>query len=205
MMTKLINCHGKCDELSVTFSFLVLWFGLCYCNRYCILTTLSLGAFLSFSLLIVLTLNNTQVFVRISQFILQYRHPSPVRQATRQCYVLSSAVPGHRPQALLSPSGPITLGPSYPSLRPTPTLSRLSSLHKRQYATSHAVPSPPPEFHFTLSLSTFKWRRLRQRSWTNPRCRAGFAGKCLESDHHTSLAAAVTQMRGAFLFVRIMD
>jgi len=137
-------------------------------------------------------------------FILQFRHSSPVCQATRQCNVLSSAIPGHRPQALLNTSGPIAMGSSNPSLWSTPTFPRLSPLHKRHNASSHAIPSPPPELHLTLSLSTFEWRCLRQRSWSNPRRRAGFTGERLQSNHHTPLAAAVTQMRGASLFPRII-
>jgi len=129
-----------------------------------------------------------------------FHPPSPVRQATRQCYVLSSAIPGHRPQALLNPSRPITLGTSHTSIWPATPFSRLSPLHKWQYTSSHAVPPPSPELHLTLPLSTLKWRCLRQRPWTTPQCWAGLTGKYLESDHHTPLAAAVTQMRGASLF-----
>ena len=127
--------------------------------------------------------------------------PSPVRQATRQCNVLSSAIPGHRPQALLCPPRPITLGTSHPSIWSTAPFSRLSPLHQRQYSASHA----PPELDLTLSLSTFKWRCLRQRPWPIPRCWTGLTRKHLQSDHHTSLAAAVTQMRGASRVTPTMD
>jgi hypothetical protein len=127
--------------------------------------------------------------------VISIHRPSSVRQATRQCNVLSSAIPGHRPQALLSPPRPITLATSHSSIRSTTPFSRLSPLHQRQYSASHA----PPELHLTLSLSTFKWRCLRQRPWSIPWCWAGLTWKYLQSDHHTSLAAAVTQMRGASL------
>ena len=132
-------------------------------------------------------------FIRISHF--NPPPPSSVRQAPRQCNVLSSAIPGHRPQTLLNPSRPITLGTSHPSIWSTTPFSRLSPLHKWQYSASHA----PPELPLTLSLSTVKWRRLRQRPWSTPWCWAGLTWKYFKSDHHTSLAAAATQMRGASL------
>lgn len=123
----------------------------------------------------------------------------------RQCNVLSSAIPGHRPQTLLNTSGSLAMGTSNTSLWPTAPLSRLSPLHKRDYTSSHAVSSPPPKLHLTLSIPALKQWCIRQRSWSTPWCRTGFTGKRLKPDHHSSLAAAVTQVRGAFLISPIID
>src|SRR6266702_652487 len=74
----------------------------------------------------------------------------------RQCDVLSSAIPGHCPQALFNPSGSLAMGTSNTSLWPTSPLPRLSPLYKWEYTSPHAVSSPPPKLHLTLSIPTLK-------------------------------------------------
>ncbi len=96
------------------------------------------------------------LFDNLFHFLIEVFILSTPRRPPRQCHVLSSAIPGHHPQTFFNSSRSLPMGTSNSPLWTPSHLSRLPPLYKWEYTTPHAVHSPSPKLHLTLSIPTLK-------------------------------------------------